>query len=895
MGDNSLGVQVKKPPKPPTNPTNPNTIREWIADGKYKQALDAAKDFHKSAESADSESLLLEAYAARIDALARNGMEQEAEALRSLVRERFPDFSRVSAGSDDPNSLGALAAMLSPLADPACSPEVRKELEQRIRGDIWDLAALAACPALPPEHPLRVAAAALDRAFTAVTSRNVTDEELALPEVSHRSPLAPWKLLVRAIADFHRGDDAKCRESASLIHPESAPARLAHALMRLASPSKNGLDVELTTAATQLISAFAGKVGPLKKALGSLQTAFDSEARQPELRKAIELAIKEGRKAAPDHLEEIKRFIYIRAMVEGYDEERVLAAMDGLAKLDTELFRLLARGFEDARDPNFFPDACMAWDSFLHGAFQDRLIERDSVEAATVYLHMAELLTRVAPEDLAEVQLEERANWDGPGAADIYYLEPDTLFAMGCLMDPHTEAFAKWMQWAAPKGRRKKGKAEAQRDAVRVANAWHAALPGDIEPLLVLMDKADERNAFKKALEYLEQAEAIDQVNTKVRSARLRLLTRAVLGHLKRGKPAFAAEKLQLLAEVPAAVQGDRALVLAALAWQIARDNGDSGEADRKLKEIEAVLGRDGVRVLANTVCNLLGERPAFVPDRSKRAPNPEFPKMLGTVATIGRDFGILDLWFTVPDLKDATAMIPKVEKSLSTVDLLALSRLGLDYSYEELTFAATKAGLGRSAETDPRFLVDRAECLPGGPERVEVCANAAAVLGREHQDASVVEDAMAVSMTPPGSSLRNMTLEQAQGVARKEKQAKAFPKYGDPGPDYGDLLELPCDCPACRRRRGEKVSAGQEARWMDQAEQELGLDGDEFEDELRQGFFERAPPGLPPEVVQAMYEVFVGGMRSGQTPTEVMAKLQAMVGDMQPEKPGAGRKGKRR
>ncbi len=876
-----------------------------MAEGKYKQALDAAKEHHKALGTEGSESLLVDAYCARIEALSRNGMEQEAEALRNLVRERFPDLaSRLGGTNGDGNSTGSpatlLTAVLTAMADPTCTPEVRKELEQRIRGEIWDLAALAASPVLPAEHPLRVAAAALDKAFTAVTSRSVTDEELALPEVSHRSPLAPWKLLIRAIADFHRGDDAKCRESAGLIHPESVPARLAPALLRLATPSqngpgKNGPDGELPAASTQLLSAFAGKTGPLKKALGSLQTAFDNEARQPELRKAIELTIKEGRKAAPDHLEEIKRIIYIRAMVEGYDEERILAALDGLAKLDTELFRLLARGFEDARDPHFFPDACMAWDSFLHGAFQDRSIERDSVEAATVYLHMAELLTRVAPEDLAEVQSDERANWDGPGEADIYYLEPDRLFGMGCQMDPHTEAFAKWMQWAAPTGRRKKGKAEAQRDAVRVATAWHAALPGDIEPLLVLMDKADERNAFKKALEYLERAEAIDQVNPKVRSARLRLLTRAVAGHLKRGKPGFAAEKLQLLAEVPAAVQGDRALVLAALAWRIARENGDSGEAGRRLKEIEAVLGKDGVRVLANTVCNLLGEGPEFAPDRSKKAANPEFPKMLGTVATIGRDFGMLDLWFTVPDLKEATAMIPKVEASLSTEDLLALSRLGLDYSYEELTFAATKAGLGRSAEADPRFLVDRAECLPGGLDRVEVCANAAAVLGREYQDASVVEDAMAVSMTPPGSSLRNMTLEQAQGVARKEKQARAFPSRGERGPDYGDLLELPCDCPACRRKRGEKVSAGQESRWMDEAEEEMDPFGDEFEDELRQGFFERAPPGLPPDVVQAMYEVFVGGMKSGQTPTEVMARLQAMVGDMDPGKPGTGKKGKRR
>src|SRR5438309_318898 len=81
-------------------------------------------------------------------------------------------------------------------------------------------AALAECAALPAEHPLRTAASALQRAFLAVTEGPVGEAALELPEVSRRSPLAPWKLLVRAIACFYRGEDDACRRYLEAIHSE---------------------------------------------------------------------------------------------------------------------------------------------------------------------------------------------------------------------------------------------------------------------------------------------------------------------------------------------------------------------------------------------------------------------------------------------------------------------------------------------------------------------------------------------------------------------------------------------------------------------------------------------------------------------------------------------------
>ena len=199
-------------------------MRQLIANGKSRTALENAKEFHKTQRSEASEALLLDAYAARIQSLLDQNLATEAKSLLELVCERFPAakprLDALKAGASAKG--GDLAALLQPLNDPELSPDLRAAIEKIVETQITDLAALAACPALPAEHRLRQAAAALDQAFNLVTSGPVTAEQIALPEVSHRSPLAPWKLLIRAIACFHRGEDAECRECLAAINPESA-------------------------------------------------------------------------------------------------------------------------------------------------------------------------------------------------------------------------------------------------------------------------------------------------------------------------------------------------------------------------------------------------------------------------------------------------------------------------------------------------------------------------------------------------------------------------------------------------------------------------------------------------------------------------------------------------
>jgi hypothetical protein len=65
-------------------------VRELIAGKHSKAALQLAKDLHKRCPEAESETLLVEAYTARIDDLLKLGMTVEAKSLLAIVRERFP-------------------------------------------------------------------------------------------------------------------------------------------------------------------------------------------------------------------------------------------------------------------------------------------------------------------------------------------------------------------------------------------------------------------------------------------------------------------------------------------------------------------------------------------------------------------------------------------------------------------------------------------------------------------------------------------------------------------------------------------------------------------------------------------------------------------------------------
>jgi hypothetical protein len=64
------------------------SIRQLLANGNTKVALDRAKQLHKDTPSPETEGVLLDAYAARVQALRRQGLTREAAGLLCLSVQR---------------------------------------------------------------------------------------------------------------------------------------------------------------------------------------------------------------------------------------------------------------------------------------------------------------------------------------------------------------------------------------------------------------------------------------------------------------------------------------------------------------------------------------------------------------------------------------------------------------------------------------------------------------------------------------------------------------------------------------------------------------------------------------------------------------------------------------
>src|SRR5215469_8263336 len=254
-------------------------IEELLRGQHSKAAVEAAKEVHKSRPTSQSESLLVRAYQARIRDLLKLGMAVEARSLHDLVVHRFPsaraamDEALVELHLQE----GNLDALLAPLEDPGLAPAAREQLETVIRQHVYDLRALSRTSLLSPDSSLRQAAGALLPAFEKVTSAPVEDADLLLLEVSHRSPLAPWKALANAIAHFYRREDTVCRRWLGAIPQDSVPARLVAAIhSMLGSPATPSL----SSAAQKLVAATGAGGAALRNALVSLESAFVGRKRQ---------------------------------------------------------------------------------------------------------------------------------------------------------------------------------------------------------------------------------------------------------------------------------------------------------------------------------------------------------------------------------------------------------------------------------------------------------------------------------------------------------------------------------------------------------------------------------------------------------------------------------------
>jgi len=856
-----------------------------------------AKNVHKRQATRESKELLVDAYFARIEDLIEKRSVVDAKALMDLVENRYP-FARKRLRELEVKMAvrtGSVDELVRPLLDSDTPPEKRKSIENVIKTEVTDLDTIAKCEALPLEHPLREGAAALSAAFTAVTSGPVEDEQIALASVSRRSPLAPWKMLVRAIAYFHRRDDEACEKCLGAIDPDSVPARLVPGLRAMLGQEDAAAELGATTA--KLVTSVAGNVAALRDSLAALDGALRKKNHQAMLRH-IRNATVECRQSCPDLLDRLKQHISIRCVLRDVSAENVIEAMGGPSLKTAYFWRLFARAAE-VEDEGQLPRAFQAaslWERFRRHAIQEGWFAAKSPQEAAVYLHMAAAV-RAMPEDyLVAARRMFRTSFEGylhyyegqpasvraaaPRSAaedrDAFFLYPEQLYERACAASPAPEIFQQWLAWV-------KEQNSHWRPADEVAQAWHQAFPEDSRPLLYLMDSAEKRNALKKALGYLEQAEKLDRLSTDVRAARLRLLVATAKRHLKQKKRHLAEKDLGELAALPEAQSGDRPAFLSALRWVGAAAAQDIEEANAHNLEVRQLLGGElAATVVLSGLAEACGLRKAetlyFLPPAPAQSEPGDMAAAAARACVLGDDMGTP---FDIPVAWESRLAeeLAAENCSLDTQELRALAETASRGRRMELAYAASGAGLAKEGADRARFLLLRAGSLPTWAYgRREKCAKAAASLARRRRDMDLVKEAIDLLRGPSrrwfafspwgddiGEEDLSMDAVDVERVLQRELDEDEFPTFDtysfrdededeydddeyddDDDDDASDFGQ--CNCPSCRRARGELVVD-------DYEDEDDDWDYDEDEDELG-GFPFPSPGSIPSELVPLVLEM---------------------------------------
>ena len=790
-------------------------IRQAIARQSFKTALDRAKTLHKQSATSESQAVLLEAYTARVQGMIAKNLLAEAQALAELVLGRFPE----AAGAME-ELLGTLAAktgdlsrLLAPLAESPSPREWPQSIKDTIRRNVSDPAAIANCEALPPSHPLRVAAAALVQALAAVTSGPVDEAALTLPECPRKSPLADWKILIRAIAALHEGRDQECRQLLDAVHEESAGACLVPVIR---SMLEERLDPTLSPIQRQLVQRVGGPSLLLRSALDRLDEAMAEKDDRPiasRLKEALHLC----HQAWPERLARLKQHLFVKLDTLELLDGSVMVALKPFPTADAYFWRLFARGVEQCGDQPF---ACFVWDRFRRAAVNEGLYAAQSAEDGFVCLHMARQLRRLSPEELADVRKDyhdeppdlsdylvpedsardwERANPAPEGVGDQDYLRPDRLYQLACRQRPDPSAFQEWLEYC-----RSTNMSPASLE--RVTDKWVKAFPQDHRPWLALAQSAEERNAYNKALKYIAKAELLGSRDPATRVARMRLLIAKCVRHLKDEKLHLVPADLEALRALSQAREGDRSTFVDALEWvqaMMARNETRAAEMEAQIRN------QLGGPLPATLLCLSVAEECGWHDAAQKpllrslsSCKNKELIQALVRVHPIGVD---LNIEILIPSAweKLLTKWFKRSNCSLEMNQLAIVAEAALTARWDELAYFCTNHGIRTDSTHLASFMLLRARSLPTfSDDRQQDCLNAALELARRHRQMDLVAEIVNTkrdlfdspwggfgfdSGSDEGHTMDEEALEE---VLREERRLKKYPRNPFPArmafEDYG-------------------------------------------------------------------------------------------------------------
>jgi hypothetical protein len=860
-------------------------IRQAIERGSSKSALERAKQLHKEFAGNESKAILIDAYVARIEAMSAKDLTVEAKALADLVVSRFPESADRLAHlqRDLAARTGDVAALVAPLADSNATPDERNQARQTIRRELADVQALATCPSLPEDHPLRVSAAKISRVFEALTTGDIDDTMVAMAEVSHRSPLAGWKILIRAIMCLYRGRDQECKRHLDSIDKNCAPGLLADPIRAILSESPNG---QSTKAVRRLVKRVSGPRIELRTALRSLDEKFSkgpSRALYRQIRQTVLLC----ERVCPQILERAKQHISVKAAVADCPVEAVIESLGGRSVHNAYFWRLFARARESNGEPI---EACVLWNHFRNAAIEEDLFAADGPETAFLYVHMAELLSSAPPHQLRQMQSaycrdpdgweeyddeDESPPYGSQSSSDgeeqhLYFLFPEKLYERASTLRPDANIYKDWLDYVETTDR-------SNLKPDDVALKWSEAFPADGRPLLHLAEYAEQRNAFNKALKFIEKAEKLGGIDPRVRRARLRLVVAKFARHIKQKKPNLAAKDLAEINELPQSNEKDRPCFIASLAWVLAMLQDNQAEADRSADKTRDLLGSSVSAVILMLSAANECRYSSAVTNELQKWLSAYKEKDLITAVTrtcpIGKDVNIEILlparWKTL-----LSKWLKRSDCSLDNSGLLTMAEAALTSGWSEVAYYCCGYGLRSGGPEQARFMFLRGRSLPYFlDERRQDCFAAALALAKRVRDMDLVSEIVETSREDLGPwgwsssfgpdladiSKLSTDDEAVERVTKFERRTRKYPTRAPTFGRGGRVANTQCQCPACRRARREAGAAAEQPYLFD----DLFDDDDAEEDFTEQDLIQQASKviaeyaNIPPETANTAFEIY--------------------------------------
>ncbi|MDZ7696863.1 MAG: hypothetical protein U5R49_08075 [Deltaproteobacteria bacterium] len=734
-------------------------IRHLLIKGNSKKGLARAKEVYKALGDERAKALLVEAYMSRIQGLVKKQYLQEAQTLFDLVRSRhgFPETFEIEMEATLSALNGDMKRLLKPLADPQTLPPARQAaIFKAIRDDVWDLKSIADCEALSKDHPLRKEASALHEAFCAVTREENPGQGCSLSGISRKSPLAPWKMLIRGIEAFYTFEDQLCARCLDAVDSGSAPGRVVPVLRAIISgETENGPDRSTSAFMEQVL----GGETQLLNALSRLDEVMGNYAPVRTVFAAIKGAVGVCEAVRPGLLKKLKQHIYVRCRMMEFPHGNVEKAMGGPPLKNAYFWRLYARANEVTGEPLW---ACALWDQFSIHAIHEGVLSSNGPEPAALYHHMALLLGQMDDGERSWQMREFKALFpsfdadyrgqpefirdafqhaERPSEEPFYFLSPAKLYELACKVDPVSENYLMWFSWA-------RKTAGSWKEIDPVAISWHEAIPGDIRPLMYLTRSTEKRHALKKALGYLNKAEAVDRLSPEVKQARKRLMVSIAIRHLKQKKTHLAQKDFQEMEGLPQFSAGDGRAFLSALKCVSAliHEQTDSLEShySRALRMQAGPIAAHMVLSGLFNVCGMGQKGDRFLSRKNEKPSTDEAAATaVAGACLLFREMG-MDLPEFHPYAAPTERYLRKTPVLMDPAAIRAIAETALVQGEHPLAYEAAGAGLKKRDSGTARFLLLRARSLPPWAfRRRDDCIDAALAMARRERDMTLIDEAM--------------------------------------------------------------------------------------------------------------------------------------------------------